>query len=133
MTVVNTRQGGLRLASIASATSAIASCVAASTSVTLHLLTTNRTVIIRKLHIKNNNAAATMVQIGTGITGVGGGFVQAIPDIEVLAGMDLQLTEDQILAVEFSGNITVQATVAAAAPNNVAVAAEVEEFMGTSG
>lgn len=110
-------------------TSAIASCIVAATPVNLYLLTNARTCHIRKISIFNANAAATVVTIGTGL---GGAFAQRLPNILAVNGQDLQLTEEQIPNVEFSATITVQASVAAAAPNDVRVQVEVEEFMGPS-
>ena len=108
-----------------------ASCVANNTAVTLHDLSTGRTAVIRKLHVYNaNTGASTRVQLGTGAAGA---FTQVFPDIFLPAGVDLELTEDQLLEWEFTADITVEATVAAAAPSNVIVMAEVEEFMGPSG
>lgn len=111
--------------------SGIASCTVAATSVPLYLISPGRSANIRKLHIVNRNAAATVVQIGTGITPA---FVQALNGFyAVAAGQDLELTEEQITTDEFAANITVQATVAAVAPNDVLVKVEVEEYQGPIG
>jgi hypothetical protein len=111
---------------------AIASVVAAGgvNSVTLHDLPTGRTGIVRKVHIMNNNAGQTVVQLGTGLAGA---YAQAMPGWVVPAGIDVELGEDVIPAFEFTADITVAASVAAAAPNNVQVMVEVEEFVNTSG
>ena len=110
--------------------SPIASCVAAATPVTLYTLPAGRTCVIRKVHIFNGNAAATLVQIGTGL---GAGYAQQIPSIYAVNGMDLELRQDDLPASEFTATLTVQATVAAAAPNNVQVMVEVEEYQGPTG
>ena len=108
--------------------SAMVSIIAAATPITLYLLTATRTGVMRRLHIANHNGAATQVQIGTGL---GVGFVQAIPDILVPAGADVELFDAEIANVEFAANITVQASVAGAAPANVLIECGVEEFEGT--
>lgn len=108
----------------------IASCVANSTAVTLHTMSPGRTANLRKLSIFNGNGAPTRIQIGTGLAAA---FVQAIPDIYCVNGQDLQITEEQIPAVEFTADITVRATTAAASPADVQVLAEVEEYAGITG
>ncbi|RJO60329.1 MAG: hypothetical protein C4542_09565 [Dehalococcoidia bacterium] len=110
--------------------SPIASCVAANTPVTLYQLTNGRTCVIRKIIAKNENPADTQIQIGTGL---GAGYVQAMPGINLVADQDLQITEEFIPEVEFTADITVQATVAAAAPSEVDIMVEVEEYQGTAG
>lgn len=113
---------GIRVAS------AMASLVAAATTVTLHPITPGRTAIIRKIIIANRNAASTRVRIGSG------DFTQRIPEFFVGAGLDLELTEEEIPRYEFRSlvdaalDITAQATVAAAATADVQVLIEVEEF-----
>jgi len=111
-------------------TSAIASCIAAATPVALYNLSAGRTCTPKKIHVHNGNPANTIVQIGTGL---GGLFAQQIANILCVPGMDLEMREEDIVGVEFTANITVQATVAAAAPNNVTVQVEVEEYQGPTG
>ncbi len=109
-----------------------ASIIAAATPIVLWNTTTGRTAIIRKLHIKNRQAGLVQVQIGTGL---GGLYVQSMPDIPVVAGMD-ETRDESFLAIpnqEFTVAITVQASAAAAAPNDIQVLVEVEEFEGTGG
>lgn len=106
---------------------AMISLIAATTPLAAFLLTATRTAVIRKVAIANHNGGATQVQIGTGTAP----FVQAIPDIAVPAGQDVTLTEDEIQEIEFSADITVQASVAGAAPANVLVLLDVEEYEGT--
>jgi len=111
------------------ATSPIASCVAAATAVNLHLLKTNRTCKIRKIHIWNGQLAPVTVDIGIGLAPL----VPALPPIFVVNGMELMLREEDIQDVEFNANITVQASAAAAAQNDVRVQVTVEEYLGVSG
>ncbi len=110
--------------------SPVASIIAAASGVNLWLLTTGRTAIIRKIHIQNNNAAASLVQIGTGLLGA---FVAANQGWQALAGQELIITERELPNIEFSADITVAGSVGAAAPNNVTVQVEVEEFQGPIG
>lgn len=107
---------------------AMASLIAAATTVTLHPITPGRTAVIRKVVIANRNAASTRVRIGSG------DFTQRIPEFFVGAGLDLELNEEELPRYEFRSladallDITAQATVAAASPNDIQVLIEVEEF-----
>lgn len=109
----------------------IGSIVAAATPITAYILPATRTCHLRKITLWNRNAANAQVQIGTGL---GGAFAQALNGIfAVGAGNDLEVPEDQIPNVEFGASITAQSTVGAAAPNDVQIQVEVEEFPGTTG
>jgi hypothetical protein len=110
--------------------SPIASCTVAVTAVALHTLSPGRSAIIRKLRVRNRNAGATVVQIGTGL---GGALVEAMPGFTVLAGLETEIPEEQLPEVEFFANITCQATVAGVAPADVQVQVEVEEYLGVTG
>ena len=113
--------------------SAMVSIVAPATPINLYLLTAGRTAILRKLHMFNRNAANTIVQVGTGL---GGAFAQNMPGWFVSTGQDREVGMDSlepIVDLEYTATITVQATVVAAAPNDVQVIAEVEEFQGPTG
>ena len=102
--------------------------VAAATTVTIHPITPGRTAIIRKIIIANRNPASTFVSIGSG------DFTARFPDLFVGAGLDLELTEEELPRYEFRSlvdallDITARASVAAAAPDEVQVLIEVEEF-----
>lgn len=111
-------------------TTPVASIIAAATAVTVHTLSAGRTAEIKKCMVTNRNAAAGFLSIGTGL---GGGFVAALPPIQVLNGMDLELPEDLFNNVEFTANITAQFSVGAAAPNDTLVQLEVNEIMGPTG
>lgn len=115
---------GIRVAS------GIASIVAAASGTALHALPANRTAKARKIRIFNHNAVASNVSLGTGLAGA---YVAATVAWQVLAGMELTITAEEIPDVEFAANITAAASVAAAAPANVEVQIEVEEFIGISG
>lgn len=110
-------------------TSAMVSLVANTAALALSVLAaTARTAIIRKIHIFNHGAVTTEVQFGTGTAP----FVQGdLPGFFVVSGMDRIITEEEILGAEFIADITVQATVAGAAPANVQVSIEAEVFQGT--
>lgn len=110
--------------------SAIASAVANNTPVTLYQLTAGRTCVVRKLHIYNDNAAQSVVQLGTGGAGA---FTQRIPGFLAMPDMETIYREDDLLEYEFTADITVQASVAAADPADVEVMVEVEEFQGPTG
>lgn len=109
-------------------TPAMGSLVAAATSVTLHAITPGRTAIIRKVIIANRNPANTVVSLGEA------DFTQRIPDFFVGAGLDLELTEEELPRYEYRSlagaavDIVARASVAAAAPDDVQVLIEVEEF-----
>jgi hypothetical protein len=119
--------------------SAIASCIAASTPVTLYTLPyDNSTAIIRKVMIFNGQTAPVTVQIG--YTPSGGIFTKQLIDLYAINGQDNEWTEDQLVAYEFPANasaggttvIQVQASAAGSAPNDVRVQIEVEVFPGSS-
>jgi len=119
--------------------SAIASCVAASTPVTLYTLPYDgSTCIIRKLTIFNGQAAPVTVQIG--YTPSGGSFTKELTDFYAINGQDNEWTEDQLPAYEFPSQasnasttiIQVQASAAGAAPADVRVQVEVEVLPGLS-
>jgi len=110
--------------------SPVASVVAGASGTLVKALPPNRTAEIRKIRIFNHNGAATSVTFGAGLLGA---FVGATEPIPVLNGMDLILTEDQIPDTEFTANITASCTVAAAAPANVEIQIETEEYLSVSG
>lgn len=110
--------------------SPVASVVAAAAGTIVHAMPANRTAKIRKIHIYNHNAVTSNVAFGAGL---GGAFVASGIAYQVLNGMDLIITQDQIPDVEFIADITASASAAAAAPNNVQIQIEVEEFIGTTG
>ena len=112
-------------------TGTMVSIVAAATPTSVYLLTTGRTCEIRKIMISNRNPANANIQIGMGL---GAAFVQCIPQIfAVGSGQDLEITEEQIPNFEFTADITAQSSAAAAAPNDVQIQVEVEEYQGPNG
>jgi hypothetical protein len=102
----------------------------AGTAIQCYPLVVDQSAIITKIHIFNNNGAATNVTFGVGLLGA---FVAAGPAYQALAGMDIEITEDQILKIEYNATITVMASVAAAAPANVQVQIEVKLKPGING
>ncbi len=114
--------------------SPIASLVVAATNTLVFNSSTDRTFRIVKIHIFNHNAAATIVTLGD-LSGAGATWVQKVTGIWVAAGLDLILTEPEIIGIEFPVNqdLYARASVAAAAPNNVEVQVEVHEYLGIGG
>jgi len=103
--------------------------VIAATPVAAYLLTTGRTCKIRKIHLFNGQAAPVLVDIGTALAPL----VPAIPPIYIVNGMELVLREEDIPDVEFTADITVQASAAGAAPADVRCVLTVEEYLGPTG
>ncbi len=103
--------------------------------------TSNKKVRLKKIMWNNRNAAAGALRVGY-IT-LAGAFVQVLPDIFMIGGgvdgtyaePDLPLCGNDpdgfiantTLVTGTLGDIAVQSTVAAAAPNDVQVRVEVEE------
>lgn len=100
-----------------------ASIVVAATDTLLYTLTTGRTFIVRKLHIVNHAVGA---QVFVHLTNVGG--AQLMPGWYVPNNTDLELTEEDITALEFTASLYARSSAAAAAPNEVQIAVEIEEF-----
>lgn len=106
----------------------------------LHTLATNRsgvtrTAIIRKILAYNNTGGNVTLQLGTQDAAAVPVFVQYLPDLLVLNGMENIWTEDDLPAVEFS--VIDLAVVANAREGNIYMLAsalgilvtlEVEEF-----
>lgn len=120
--------------------------VAPSNAVAGWVLSTGRRAIIRKIMWSNRNPLNSFLMVGyNDLTPAPGGpnFVQVLPDILMLAGFDGELAEtdlpicgntregfqaDTTPVTGTTGNIMLEATVAAAIPNDVQVTLEVEEF-----
>jgi hypothetical protein len=100
------------------------SIVAAATPTALYTLSPGRIARIRKIMWRNNNGAPAVLDIGTGL---GGAWAQILPSIDMPAGINGSMTEDEIPAIEFVANITAQSSAAAAAPNDIELQIEVEE------
>lgn len=122
-------------------TGGLVSCVAAATTYTLHTLSTGKRAIVRKISAFNHQAVAVRLQIG--YLTLGAVFTPCLPDIYLVTGMDLRLTEDEIPVCGNSpegfiadttavtgtlGNISCQVSAAAAAPADIEVQVEVEEI-----
>lgn len=107
----------------------------------LHTLSAGKRAIIRKVMWSNRTAGNTMLRIGYNSLAVT--FVQCLPDIEMVAGFDGELNvmdipicgnnplgfcPDTTPLTGTTGTIMGGAVASAAAPNDVQVTIEVEEF-----
>lgn len=92
----------------------------------LWILTAGRTAILRKLTVRNRQAAPVDLLIGEG-------GVQRMVLLQALNGVDATWTERDLQDWEFTGTITIQSTAAAVAPNEIQCQATVEEFQGPTG
>lgn len=117
------------------------SIVAATTSTALHTISTGLTAVIRKIIVRNHQGANIDLQIGYDT--LAAVFTVVLPDLLCLAGMENIWTEDDIPIMgnypqgfkadttPVTGNtgiIVGQASAAAAAPADIEVIIEVEEF-----
>lgn len=111
------------------ATGPLTSLIANTTAVACFVLTgANRTAIIRKIHIMNRTVSTVTVTFGT-VVGVQ--VAGDLPGYVVMAGLDRQITEEEIPAWESIATITAMSTLAGAAPLDVQVCVECEVFIGT--
>lgn len=78
---------------------------AAATPTNIYLLTAGRTCKLKKVRVYNNTALSGALRIGTGL---GGAFVQRLPDIVVVASQDEIVPETELPAFEFEATITAQ-------------------------
>jgi len=133
--------GGLISIVAAGGGDGVAAGVAAQTLYTLAL---GKRAVIRKLRWRNRTGAAIQIWIGYGdLTGAGSVFRQVLPSILAVNGIDGELTEDMIpicgntpegfaadttLITGSAGDIIVEASNAGAAPADVQIIAEIEEF-----
>lgn len=96
----------------------------------VYLLSPGRSCKVTKIIIQNNNAAPSYVTFGEGpsptFTPIPFGFL-------ALNGQETTIPEDMIVGFEFNANIAARASVAAAAPNDVIITIEVDEFAGPTG
>ena len=118
-------------------TPTLASIVAATTTTMLYQITPARTAIIRKMWAINRNVASARLRIGStdsATGGVGGVFTQRLPEILLLSGQDVEFGENDLPGYEFrrleavNTDIVAQSPQGAAAPNDVQIMVEVEEF-----
>ena len=110
--------------------SALVSHVAAATPATQYILSPGRVAVVRKVMVRNRSGNTTHLQLGTGL---GGLFAARLPGFVAVNGFDGEWTEAQIPEVEFGADITAQVSAAGAAPADVEVLIEVEEFQGATG
>ena len=119
----------------------IVSVIAANTSYTLWLTSPHNKAVIRKIMAMNRTGAACYLNIG--YLNLSATFVPVMPPIYLPNNIDVELEEHNIPQIGNTvdgfcadttastgtlGNIIIQCTAGAAAPNNVLVTAEIEEF-----
>lgn len=119
----------------------LTSVTVAATTTLLHTLSTNKKAQIKKIMWNNRTGGNGVLRIG--YLTLGAVFTQVLPDIFMVNGIDGELTEDDIplcgnaadgfkadtTAVTGTlGNIVCQCSVGAAAPTDVQVKVEVDEF-----
>lgn len=108
--------------------SGIASIIAAATAVAVYTPTANRVFVVRKMHIRNRTAGTVIVTLGTGVPPAA--FVPILPGLQELAGMHDLVEQGQIIEVPLAVPLSCQSSAAGAAPNDVQISVEVEEFQG---
>lgn len=105
---------------------AIISIIAAATDTTAYQLSPRAgRFVVTKIMAFNDNAAETRITLGELVAAV---FTPRLPDIVVMGDLDASLTENEIPAFEFTTDLIVRASVAAAAPANVLLMIEVKEW-----
>lgn len=117
------------------------SAIAANTSYTLHTLSAGKRGILRKLFWINRTGGNGFLRIG--YTNLAAAFIQVLPDILMINGIDGQFLEEDLpvcgnspigfmanttLVTGSAGNIIVQCSVGAAAPTDVQISGEIEEI-----
>lgn len=106
---------------------AYASIVAALTTTTLYQITPGRQARITKIIATNRTGGNGFLRFGYGA------FTQVFPDLLMLAGIDMEWTEEELPEYWYrdtgSGttDIVMQSTVGAASPTDVQVFAEIEQ------
>ena len=119
------------------------SIIAAATSYVAHSLSTGRRQVLRKITWFNRTGGGGVLRVGYLTNVAAPVFVQVLPDIDMINGLLGEIREDNLPIVGNSvtgfcadttlntgslGNIVLQATVGGAAPLDVMVSGEVEEF-----
>ena len=119
------------------------SIVAAATSYVAHTLSTNRKQVLRKISWFNRTGGAGVLRVGYLTNAAIPVFVQVLPDIDMQNDIWNQLTEielpiagnsitgfcaDTTLNTGSLGDIVLQSNIGAAAPTDIMVSGEVEEF-----
>jgi len=103
----------------------LASIIAANTAVTCYQVTPGRSYVPRKIMWDNRTGANGQLQIGTGL---GGAFAQILPDIPLISATGDTQGELELPELDLSVDLTVEATIGAAAPTDIQVRVEVEEY-----
>ena len=103
------------------------SMVAANTTYTLYQISPGNKARIKKIIVTNRTGANGYLRLGYGA------FTQVFPDILIINGVDLELTEDDLPEYWWretgssTTDIVAQSSVGAASPTDVQVFVEVEE------
>jgi len=103
-------------------TSALVPLVAAATPLTLFPVGTGRSAKIKKIMTYNGQPADVILEIGTGLAP----FVRTMPRIRLISTFHDNIGEFDLPEIEFTANITCQASAAGAGVLSVEVQVEVE-------
>ncbi|KKK74170.1 hypothetical protein LCGC14_2886450 [marine sediment metagenome] len=106
-------------------TGPLVSNVAATTPLTYYQLSDGRSAVLVKILGFNGQAGNVILEIGDGLAGA---FVRRIPRIFMVAGMDLNIGEEDCPNWEFTGDIVGQVSAAAAAAADVGIQLVVDEI-----
>ena len=119
------------------------SIVAAVTSYVAHALSTNRKQVLRKITWMNRTGGGGVLRVGYLTNAAIPIFVQVLPDIDMINGLYGEIREDNLpiagnsitgfcadntLNTGSLGDIVLQSDIGAAAPTDIMVSGEVEEF-----
>jgi hypothetical protein len=96
----------------------------ATTPITLYILSTGKTAIIKKLLWFSGQGGNVLLEIGTGLAP----FVRRLPRFTCVPAIHDGMSEWELPLVEFSANITMQTDAAGADPAHIQVVCEVEEI-----
>ena len=103
------------------------SIVVAATPTLVYPVTPGRTAKLKKVITYNGQAADITLEIGDG---AGVNYVRRLPRLHLVAGFDAEYGEEDLPEFEFgpANDIYAQASAAGAAPLDVEVLVEVEEY-----
>ena len=100
---------------------------AAATNTLLHQIPTGRTSKIRKVMVRNNATADTIVTFWTSATNPATNAVQVTPGITVTSGFDLEVPESDLPTDDLTGYIFVQSSTVDSANAGTDIKVEWEE------